>query len=331
MRGARRCVDAAQPVAREHAATTGRVVFQARSGPPSTTLVNGSLGVVASGEGGGEEPSGEAIGRSPNLEYAVDLMRAFGGAVLFAFPLVMTMEMWSLGFAVDRGRLLLFLVLNLPILLALSYLAGFRASFSLKEDALDALAALAVGAFASTMLLLLFGLLSGGMSLDELVGKVAIQTVPASLGAMAARKQLGDGDQEGAEDQGGYAGQLVLMLAGALFLAFNVAPTEEMILISFHMTPWHGLAIMVLSIGALHAFVYALEFSGQEDLPRDVEAWRTFLSYSLAGYGIAVLVSLYVLWTFGRTDGAALGRVAMMVAVLGFPASLGAAVARLVV
>ena len=282
--------------------------------------------MVASDEDGDGEP-----GRSANLEYAIDLMRAFGGAILFAFPLVMTMEMWSLGFAMDRSRLLLFLVLNLLILLVLSYLAGFRASFSLKEDALDALAALAVGALASAALLSLFGLLSTGMPLDELVGKVAIQTVPASLGAMAARKQLGDGDEEGEEDQGGYAGQLLLMLAGALFLAFNVAPTEEMILISFRMSPWHGLAVVVLSIGTLHAFVYGLEFSGQEDLPDEGGAWRTFLAYSLAGYGIAILVSLYVLWTFGRTDGAGLGRIAMMVAVLGFPASLGAAVARLVV
>ncbi len=34
-------------------------------------------------------------------DYAVDLLRAFGGAIIFAFPLLMTMEMWSRGFTMD--------------------------------------------------------------------------------------------------------------------------------------------------------------------------------------------------------------------------------------
>ena len=54
-------------------------------------------------------------------------------------------------------------------------------------------------------------------------------------------------------------------------------------------------------------------------------------SAQAAGYGIALLVSVYVLWTFGRLDGVGMGQVAMMTAVLGFPSALGAALARLVV
>jgi len=38
-----------------------------------------------------------------------------------------------------------------------------------------------------------------------------------------------------------------------------------------------------------------------------------------------------VLWTFGRTDETSPATVAQMVAVMGFPASLGAALARLIV
>ena len=40
----------------------------------------------------------------------------------------------------------------------------------------------------------------------------------------------------------GYGGQLFLMAAGALFLSFNVAPTEEMVLIAYMMSTWHLLA-----------------------------------------------------------------------------------------
>ena len=35
--------------------------------------------------------------------------------------------------------------------------------------------------------------------------------------------------------------------AGAIFLAFNVAPTEEMILLAFRMTAWHALALALVS------------------------------------------------------------------------------------
>ncbi|WP_207100211.1 TIGR02587 family membrane protein [Paracoccus shandongensis] len=280
--------------------------------------------MTARSDGGQQAPS--------NREYAVDLMRAFGGAVIFAFPLVMTMEMWWLGFYMDPLRLFIFLALNLAILFGLSCFAGFRDTFSLKEDALDAFAAYGVGIVASAALLTLLGIVTGEMAMDEILGKIAVQAVPASIGAMAARGQLGDSeDEDDKKDKGGYAGQLFLMVAGALLLAFSVAPTEEMILISFLMTPWHGLALVLVSVVMLHAFVYSLEFSGQEKLPGHGSVWRTFFSYSIAGYGIAVLVSLYVLWTFGRLDGAGPAQIAMMTAVLGFPAALGAALARLVV
>jgi len=121
------------------------------------------------------------------------------------------------------------------------------------------------------------------------------------------------------------------MLGGALFLAFNVAPTEEMILIAYRMTPWHGLALGVISIALLHVFVYNIGFSGQESRPEGGSFLSTFLHFTLAGYGIALLVSLYVLWTFGRTDDVAFTQVAMTTVVLSFPAALGAAMARLVI
>ena len=121
------------------------------------------------------------------------------------------------------------------------------------------------------------------------------------------------------------------MVTGALFLAFNVAPTEEMILIAFKMTPWHALFLVAFSILALHAFVYVLDFRGQENMPKGTSTAAGIMVYSIGGYGIALLVSVYVLWTFGRIDGASLAQVAMMASVLGFPAALGAGSARIIV
>ena len=270
-----------------------------------------------------------------NRDYAAGLARAFGGALLFGLPLLMTMEMWALGFYAHPARLLLFFLVNFLILVGLSRFGGFERTANLLEDLLDALAALAVAIIASALILYLFGILTPDMKLDEIVGKVAIQAIPCSFGAMLARKQLSGGeraeDSIQAERTAGYAGQLFLMVAGALFLAFNVSPTEEMILISFIMTPLQALLLILLSILLLDAFVYVIGFAGQQERPGGVHRLSTFLRFSMVGYGIALLVSLYVLWTFGRTDGVALAQTAMAVAVLGFPAALGAAIARLVV
>lgn len=263
------------------------------------------------------------------------LSRAFAGALLFALPLMMTMEMWALGFYAHPSRLLIFLLVNFAILVGLSRFGSFERTATLFEDILDAFAAVGIAILASATVLALFGIVTLEMRLDEIVGKVAVQSLPCSFGAMLARKQLSGG--ESAEDAiqkertAGYGGQLFLMLAGALFLAFNVAPTEEMILISFMMSPIQAILLILLSILLLDAFVYGIGFAGQRERPQDVARASLFLRFTLAGYGVALIASLYVLWTFGRTDGLDIGQIAMTVSVLAFPAAIGAAIARLVV
>jgi putative integral membrane protein (TIGR02587 family) len=270
-----------------------------------------------------------------NGEYAVGLARAFGGALLFGLPLLMTMEMWALGFYAHPLRMLIFLVVNFVILVGLSRFGGFERTANLFEDVLDALAAIAVAVLASALILTVLGIITPEMKMDEIVGKVAIQSIPGSFGAMLARKQLGGGESDEdaiqAERSTGYAWQLFLMAAGALFLAFNLSPTEEMLLIEVMMSPMQTLLLVILSVLMLDAFVYGVGFPGQEERRGEVHRAIHFLRFTVAGYGIAILVSLYVLWTFGRTDGAELSQIAFTVAVLAFPAAIGAAIARLVV
>lgn len=270
-----------------------------------------------------------------NAEFTKGLARAFAGAILFAFPLLMTMEMWWLGFYLDRTRLLIFMLVNLALLVPLSRCIGFEETHSWSEDMLDALTAYGIAIVASALMLAVLAILTPDMSASEILGKIAVQSVPASIGAIIARGQLGgvgdDDDEKAAGGSPSYFRELLLMTVGAVFLAFNVAPTEEMILIAFKMTAWHALILIALSILALHAFVYVLDFRGQEDMPQGTGGLTGIITYSIAGYGIALLISLYVLWTFGRTDGASIFQIAIMVSVLGFPAALGAGSARLIV
>lgn len=89
--------------------------------------------------------------------------------------------------------------------------------------------------------------------------------------------------------------------------------------------------MVLASLLILHAFVYTVGFAGEEEPRGEAGFWRTFFDFTVVGYAIALLVNLYMLWTFERTAGMPFSEEIMVIVVLGFPAALGAAIARLVV
>jgi putative integral membrane protein (TIGR02587 family) len=264
--------------------------------------------------------------------FAIGLARAFGGALIFSLPILMTMEMWWLGFSISNFKLALLLLLTIPLLIGLSHYMGFEDTFGLKDDACDAFVALAVGFVAGAITLSLFSVIESGMSAREIIGKISIQAVPGSIGAMFAQSQLGgnEGKKEEKKRHAGYGGEIFIMAAGALFLAFNVAPTEEMMLIAHQMSTWHSIGLVLVSILIMHAFVYTLEFQGTASIPPGTPFWSVFLRYTIVGYAAALLMSAYMLWTFERTEGLAFAQTISILIVLGFPSAVGAAAARLI-
>lgn len=284
---------------------------------------------AARAEGGaGEE-------RGAGRVFAIGVARAFGAAILFSLPLLMTMEMWWLGFYMNRLRLALFMIAIVPLLIGVDHYSGFKKTETWLEDAVDAMVAYGVGIVTSAVVLLVLNIIDLRMPVREIVGKVALQSVPASFGAVLAASQLGGGGggKEGNTDErkhASYGVEMLFMLAGAVFLAFNVAPTEEMILIAFRMTHWHALALMAVSLLLMHGFVYAMEFRGAPARHPGATGPGLFLRFTVVGYAISLAVSAYVLWTFGRFEDGAVGVYAVETVVLGFPASLGAAAARLI-
>ena len=273
------------------------------------------------------------LDRRANKTFARGLARAFAGAIIFSLPMLMTMEMWQLGFSIEPLRLVLLLVLVVPLLIGLSHYIGFEDTFGWEDDAVDAFVAYAVGFIAAPPILLLFGAITPDMAAPEIVGKVAIQAVPGSFGALLAQSQFGgEADGRRRKEQRGetYGSETFFMAVGAVFLSLNVAPTEEIVLISYQMSSWHALALALASIVLMHAFVYAVEFHGQSALPRDTPGVTVFLRYTVVGYAICLAISAYVLWTFGRTTGMPPVEIAMAAIVLAFPAAVGAAAARLI-
>ena len=151
---------------------------------------------------------------------------------------------------------------------------------------------------------------------------------------MLAHDQLSGLEEDGNEATSGrrssYAAEMLLMMTGALFLGLNVAPTEEMILLSYMMVPWREISLIAVSLVAMHAFVYAVEFRGGHQTHPEVGFWSLFLRFTVVGYALVMVICLYLLWTFGRVDGTGLAEILSAVVVLGFPCAIGAAAARLI-
>jgi putative integral membrane protein (TIGR02587 family) len=275
---------------------------------------------------------GDDLVAGSEKRFLIALARAFGGALLFALPLLMTMEMWALGSTMHPLRLALFLFAMFPVLGGLAYYAGFEESFGWLDFVLNACVAYAVAFCAAAIGLTLLAALEPGMSTAEIVGRLALQAVPGSIGAMLARSQLGQREEEQEEERRRktYGGALFLAAVGALFMAFNVAPTEEVVLIAQMMTAWHAVVLVLVSLAMMHAFVYAVEFRGQTRLAAGISPWSEFLRLTVVAYALALLICLYVLWTFERAQGLALPELLIETVVLGFPAAIGAAAARLI-
>jgi putative integral membrane protein (TIGR02587 family) len=264
--------------------------------------------------------------------FLVALARAFAGAVLFGLPLFYTMEMWSIGSEVHPARLALFVALGMPLLTGLAWYSGFRDDVSWMDAVLDALVAVLVAALAAAVLLAAVGVLHPGMGWRDAAGKIAVQLVPAGIGATIARSQLGmqEEQQDEQERRDTVPGELFLMLAGALFVGFNVAPTDEIALIAQQVTYGHALAIVVGTVLAMHALVYGLRFRGQHDVREGFSHVSEFISLTVTGYVLALAISTHVLWMLGRLDGVGWQPALVMVVVLGLPAGLGAATARVI-
>jgi len=295
--------------------------------------------------------TGPESGSAESRRFVIGVGRGCAGALIFGIPMLMTMELWSLGFYIERYRLLLLMLANIPLLIILAHRIGFERTFFWREACRDAAIAYGIGIVMSGIVLFLLGNITPDMPFAQIIGKIAIQSVPASIGAMLGRSQLGghqdDDDEENGEEGGKeddqdsddavpnemsaiYSHELFLMAVGALFLSLNVAPTEEVILISYKMTSFHALAVLMLSIGVMHGFVYAVAFKGTHELTDETPWWHALLRFTLPGYIVATLISLYVLWTFGRLDDTGATQILTSVIVLNLPGAIGAAAARLI-
>jgi putative integral membrane protein (TIGR02587 family) len=258
-----------------------------------------------------------------------------GGGLLIGLPLLFTQEMWQHGSELPWWKLLVLLGVAYLIVVGYSAISGFRRERTVGDRLVDSVETMGIAIVAALVALVVLGRVTPETSLRDSAGQVALEAIPVAFGVSVARTQLSGG---GDEDAGGKAerraagpfGRLLVAAGGALLFALNVAPTEEIVLLATDMPPLLRLVTMAMTFLFTLAVVFYAEFGGRaHGSPTPDGPLTSPLGETLAAYTVSLLVSLGLLWAFGRTEGASVEAVAGQVIVLGVVASFGAAAGRL--
>ena len=264
---------------------------------------------------------------------AVAYTRGALGGLIVAMPLLMTMEMWWAGFLIPAGKLALLVGFNFGVLYILQHYSGLHPRKTQASQVRAASAAYGIGIIISLASLAAMHVVHGDIGLRELIGKLVTEAVPVSIGASVAMTQFGaeSAVAERRKEEESFWGALAMALAGAVFFGFSVAATEEPLMIALHITSWHAIVIVLMSIGIVHLVVYAVEFRDRESRS-DRTWWQRLVKEGVSSYVVALGVAAFLLWIFGRI-GPDVGLIATvdMIVTLSFATSLGAAAGELLI
>lgn len=171
------------------------------------------------------------LGMSGVVDELRDLIRAVGGGLLIGAPLLFTQEVWAHAVTVPAWKVALLLGFSFVIVGGYNALTGFRADASVRDVLVDSVESMGIGIVVALFALFMLGRLDLGSSLREVIGMVALESIPIAFGVALARAQLSGGsdDDEGGDDRRpiGPFGRIFVTAGGALLFAMNVAPTEE--------------------------------------------------------------------------------------------------------
>lgn len=270
------------------------------------------------------------------------LTRAFAGAFLFGVPLLYTNEMWWLGSILPEWQLLAFVGLAFVAALALSYVAGFRDGphHKLSTALQEAIGALAVGAVGSLVVLLVLDRISLDDPLQKIVGLIALQSVPLAMGASLANVLLvarggAKGSLDGNSTRHGPWTALGVDVgataAGALFISFNIAPTEEIGMLAAELDVIHLAGLVFLSLVIGYLVVFGSEFTRAEQRRGQQGPFQHPLTETTLSYVVSLVLAVGVLALFGQFTSASTHDAIARTVVLGLPACIGGAAGRLAV
>lgn len=270
--------------------------------------------------------------------------------MLIGIPLLYTMEVWWIGSYTGTTRMMAVLgFIFVPVFL-LNRTSGFRSSKDVRliDAAVDTVEAVALGVVCVTIVLVLLREITMSTPLAEVMGKVVYEALPFSVGVALARHFLlrsrdeGDEDEEDGSAEGSAeppdtslnatVSDVGATAIGAVFVAFNIAPTDEIPMLAAATSPTWLIAILVTSLVISYCIVFAAGFSSQPKRRHQRGWFQHPVTETVACYLVSLLSAGFMLWVFQnlRLD-APWPMTVNHVVILGLPAAVGGAAGRLAV
>lgn len=289
--------------------------------------------------------------KQPNtwLNQFDDIIRGASGGFLFGIPLVYTMEVWWIGSQISPPEMLIILAVTFVVVCLLNRTEGFRQTQSkqLLDTIMDSVAALVIGIVCTTFLLILLGEIRIGTPFNEALGKLILESVPFSLGAALASAFLsGDrwssSNSEDSDNHKTRANQkhkpklnatladIGATLIGAMIIAFNIAPTDEVPMLNASVSPPWLLAIMATSLLISYGIVFAAGFTTQKQRRQQQGLFQRPISETVVCYLVSLFAAALMLLFFHKLsfdDPWTLWLSYTLI--LGLPATIGGAAGRL--
>lgn len=288
---------------------------------------------------------------NPWLNEFNDIIRGASGGFLFGIPLLYTMEVWWIGSQTAPSLMLVILAITFVVVLLLNHTEGFRKIQSKQffDTVMDSFEALAIGIVSATCILFTLGEITQETPLNEALGKLILESVPFSLGAALAGAFLSgdrwsssnnqDSDQQGNRNNQGKESNFNATLAdiggtliGAMIIAFNIAPTDEIPMLDAAIAPPRLLAIIAVSLLISYGIVFQAGFTTQKQRRQQKGIFQRPISETVMSYLVSLFASAFMLFFFHRLsldDPWTLWMSRTLI--LGLPATIGGAAGRLAI
>jgi putative integral membrane protein (TIGR02587 family) len=271
-----------------------------------------------------------------------DFAHGAAGGFLFGIPLLYTMELWFIGLRVSALHSLLLLLVSIAMSWVFVLTIGFReqeppGTWDVLAEVIDAIG---ISIVVTVVSLLMLGRIGPGMPLDAVVGRIAVELLPVSLGVAIANHILPrNEDRRRASDERGEPPRgnatvrdLVAAAGGALFLSLNIAPTDEVDLLAGELSEVQLVLLMLFSLLITYGIVFEAGFRNERARRESPGILQQPLTETVIAYLLSLAVCFLAMRLVGAiTPNESIWTIVAQTVVLAFPGSLGAAAGRLAV
>jgi putative integral membrane protein (TIGR02587 family) len=276
-----------------------------------------------------------------------DIVRGICGGCLFGVPLIYTMEVWWVGSLATPANLLAVIASTFILLFFVNRTEGFRKRSRSKthsyETVAETIEAMAIGLVCSAFLLLVLQELTIETALSENIGKIVYESVPFSIGVCLSNQLLGDtrkaqsnndksGSSQNEDALNATLSDLGVTLIGAIVIAFNIAPTDEIPMLAAATSEFWLLVLIATSLLVSYAIVFESGFSNQKKRREQKGIFQRPISETMACYIVSLGAAALMLLFFQKLSlSDSLMTWLEYTLLLGLPATIGGAAGRLAI